>query len=189
MNIEHAWAAGFWDGEGCVSVARRSNTNRPRIVAEVAQVHPEVLHRFKRAVGFGKVYGPYEQKNPNAQPFYVWRVESAQDVNNLRLILFQYLSSVKKAQLDKAVAARLLWENNPTCKSGHSLTKGKADKYYCRECVSANGRANALPERTEKKCGRCDTIKALEEFNKHSGRLDGRQTMCRACMVSYRNER
>jgi hypothetical protein len=189
MNIEYAWAAGFWDGEGCVSVARRNNTNNPRIVAEIAQVHPEVLYRFATAVGFGKVLGPYKQKNPNAQDFYCWRVEGLRNLKRLKGCLYSHLGSVKRMQLDRALLVREEWEADPRCQSDHVLTMSKGNKFYCKECVTANGRANALPERSEKRCGRCDTVKSLEEFNRHSKRLDGHQTMCRSCMKTYRDER
>lgn len=189
MNIEHAWAAGFWDGEGCVTIAVRNNTANPRIVAEVVQVNREVLDRFGKAVGIGKVNGPYKQKNPNAQPYYSWRVEGLQNLLILKDAIYPYLGSVKKSQLMRAIDAKAEWEIDPRCQSGHALTRGSTGKYYCKTCVTANGKARALPSRKEKKCGRCQTVKLLEEFNKHNGRRDGRQTMCRACMVSYRNER
>lgn len=190
MDIECVWAAGFWDGEGCVSVCRRPGyTNNPRIVAEVVQVHTEVLDRFTAAVGFGVVHGPYEQKNPNAQPYYCWRVEGLPNLMRLKERIYEHIGSVKQVQLDRALRIRGEWELNPKCLSGHLLEKNKVGKFMCKQCVAANGRANALPPRTEKRCGRCEMVKPLEDFNKHTKRLDGRQTMCRSCMKTYRAER
>lgn len=75
--VDFAWAAGFWDGEGCVSLTHRSygGNKIPRIVVQAAQVDREVLDKFCDIVGFGNVLGPYTQKNQNSQPYYVWRVE------------------------------------------------------------------------------------------------------------------
>lgn len=50
---EMAWAAGFFDGEGCFSYSRKVYT--PTIA--IAQVDRQVLDRFRAAVGIGKVYG------------------------------------------------------------------------------------------------------------------------------------
>lgn len=58
MNTELAWAAGFYDGEGCTSLRKYTNGT---IVLEcsLGQKDRRPLERFVRAVGFGKVNGPY----------------------------------------------------------------------------------------------------------------------------------
>jgi hypothetical protein len=50
-----AWAAGFFDGEGCICAfsTKRSDNQREdfRLHVMVVQNHPETLERFRRAVG------------------------------------------------------------------------------------------------------------------------------------------
>ena len=36
-----------------------------------------------------------------------------------------------------------------------------------------------------KACSRCGTIKPLDDFHRHTGRPDGRQTFCKACKSAY----
>ena len=187
MNIEHVWAAGFWDGEGCVSIAVRNNTANPRIVAEISQVNREVLDRFASAVGFGSVIGPYSQKNPNARDFYCWRVEGASNVELLRSRIYDYIGTIKKSQMDDALSVRTAWESDPRCRSGHSLTKNRRG-YHCQECVTANGKANQKPILGHKICSFCKEDKDFSEFNIMRSRADGRQTVCRDCMKSYRRK-
>lgn len=50
-----AWAAGFFDGEGCFSYIQRSRF----VIASVAQVDRETLDRFHEVVRVGSVKGPY----------------------------------------------------------------------------------------------------------------------------------
>jgi len=75
VDTELAWAAGFFDGEGCVSVSRTLATAEPVIQLSVSQVQREPLDRFAAAVGVGKVYGPYTKKSkPRAKPCYQWSI-------------------------------------------------------------------------------------------------------------------
>jgi hypothetical protein len=93
MSEDRAWAAGFFDGEGCFSLASRGS----RAVATISQVDREVLDRFARIVGCGVVYGPH-QGNPltHQQPFYSWRVGSRADFDHVVAVLWPWLGSVKR---------------------------------------------------------------------------------------------
>lgn len=56
-ELELAWAAGFFEGEGSVFV--HSSPSYP-VAASLDQTEGEALiRRFHAAVGKGKVYGPY----------------------------------------------------------------------------------------------------------------------------------
>ena len=55
-NEDLAWAAGFFDGEGCTSGG--TNVRCPVII--IGQVHREVLEKFLMVLGVGTIYGPYE---------------------------------------------------------------------------------------------------------------------------------
>lgn len=60
---ELAWAAGFFDGEGCVT-SSEAGSRRPMMF--ITQYDPRLLRRFRQAVGFGKVYGPYRSGSRRA---------------------------------------------------------------------------------------------------------------------------
>jgi hypothetical protein len=76
-EIELAWAAGFFDGEGNTRIHHDSRWKSSRIFVSLSQVEREPLDRFCTAVGVGKVYGPYggpSEKSPNKQPHYMYAV-------------------------------------------------------------------------------------------------------------------
>ena len=59
-ETELAWAAGFFDGEGCSHVARSTKPNvSPYVRLAVAQKERGPLFRFQDAVGTGTINGPY----------------------------------------------------------------------------------------------------------------------------------
>lgn len=58
-QTELAWAAGFFEGEGCISILRRHDLAQPRLRLEVGQKRPDVLERWRSAVGTHRpVNGP-----------------------------------------------------------------------------------------------------------------------------------
>jgi hypothetical protein len=65
-EAEIIWAAGFWDGEGSCGCYVKSD-GRARIASgwtlrvHIFQNHREPLDRFAKAMGVGRVYGPYVQ--------------------------------------------------------------------------------------------------------------------------------
>lgn len=55
-DLELAWAAGFFDGEGCFGGQRY-------LSASIGQVNRTNLFRFQAAVGVGVVSRPYDKGN------------------------------------------------------------------------------------------------------------------------------
>lgn len=107
-ELELAWAAGFFDGEGCTTLSTQMQLRSGKfyeynsIHLNVNQVDREVLDRFQRAVGLGRVGGPYSKKGPNQQDQYSYRCGAIQEVRFVLEALWPYLGSVKKLQaLDK----------------------------------------------------------------------------------------
>lgn len=139
--VDFAWAAGFWDGEGCVSLTYRNG--QPRIVVQVAQVDREVLDKFCSIMEFGNVLGPYFQTNENAQPYYVWRVEGNTHLQRLKMRIGPWLGTVKLDQINKALKARKEWEDTAQCSKGHRLSKSPKGHWRCAECQSVQGKINA----------------------------------------------
>jgi hypothetical protein len=93
-EIEIAWAAGLFDGEGCSHVHRlRSGKQRPR--CHVTQKTPEVLYRFLDAVGFGRVRRDGDR--------WRWWAEDGQ-ARAAMLILLPYLSSPKRTQWENVLS-------------------------------------------------------------------------------------
>lgn len=145
MNTnEYAWAAGFWDGEGCVSLSYRGKFQYPRSVLQVAQVHREPLERFRDTLGFGNILGPYPHRYPNSQDYYVWRCEGNTHLVRFKELLYDYLCSIKQRQMDAALEARRVFETTSTCPvhtEERLIPGGKG--YRCLTCQQEMGRKNA----------------------------------------------
>jgi hypothetical protein len=55
--IEIAWAAGLFEGEGCIS---KTNKGAVRLDLAMKARDLDVLRHFKRVLKSGKLYGPYK---------------------------------------------------------------------------------------------------------------------------------
>lgn len=97
-STEHAWAAGFFDGEGCVNQVKRAN-HRPTLQLALGQSgSDETLVRFQKAMGgLGKIYGPYQPSNPKHQTQWLYRAHGA-EARECYKLLAPYLSSIKKSK-------------------------------------------------------------------------------------------
>lgn len=94
--MELAWAAGFFDGEGCASVHQGKYLRM-----NVSQSDPRPLRRFAIVAGVGAVNGPYEQGGHGNKARYEWTVcgKKAEVVADM---LLPFLSEPKQEQIAKA---------------------------------------------------------------------------------------
>lgn len=114
MNeIELAWAAGFFDGEGSTNVSRTNSGWYIRI--NIQQNDREVLDRFRSAIGgLGNIRGPVQYKY-NKNPWYSYSLTGSKAHQVLNL-LFPYLSSVKRNQIITTLL--IIRENAPKVYTG-----------------------------------------------------------------------
>lgn len=106
-HTELAWAAGLYDGEGCTT--NRGN-NQP--VMSISQSDPYVLERFAKAVGVGKVHGPYMREGkPNVKPIWNYQSGTFEHTQQCLAAIWKWLSLHKRAQ---AMKRFLDYRNQPT---------------------------------------------------------------------------
>ena len=102
---ELAWAAGFFDGDGWAALVhdRRRAGGQPHAQINQAGARgvPEVLIRFREAVGVGRVAGP--RVEDGRQDLYWWIVSSRADVRRTGELIGPWLSSEKRGQFRAAV--------------------------------------------------------------------------------------
>jgi hypothetical protein len=109
-RTELAWAAGFWDGEGSAWLTQPEGrgTAQPRARINQSSITgvPQVLERFRAAVGLGAVSGP--EFKDGREPLYKWVVSSRSDIEQVRVLLTPWLGVVKRTQLAEVLGrARL----------------------------------------------------------------------------------
>jgi hypothetical protein len=99
LVTELAWAAGFYDGEGCTRAGETINHSGRRyrnLVIQISQKEPLLLYRFRDVAGCGKVY---QRKSG------YWVFALAQYDNCIELLdkLWPYLGAIKREQASVAV--------------------------------------------------------------------------------------
>jgi hypothetical protein len=110
---ELAWAAGFYDGEGCTQLMHvrphlkrekpYRNKDYPTIRIIVTQAERATLERFQQAVGDGNIIGPITKNRPGRRPLYRLSKNGPAAVEILRTI-WPWLSGPKREQALAAVA-------------------------------------------------------------------------------------
>jgi LAGLIDADG endonuclease len=99
-KTEIAWAAGFFDGEGCITITKtrsgKFKYNHHCLRASIAQVYKGSLDRFQSVIKRGRVRGPYKY-GANKQYHWQWNA-SGMDVLYVLDILWPYLDIPKTVQ-------------------------------------------------------------------------------------------
>ena len=112
IDTELAWAAGFFDGEGCILLhtskgGKTHGTNKWRYPhLHVRQVDRRPLDRFRKALGFGRVYGPYNHggdTSKNDRMSYDLFIRRRDQVMQGIACLWKFLSSPKKEQVKRVM--------------------------------------------------------------------------------------
>ena len=102
-NHDLAWAAGFFDGEGWANRQRRGVHSR--INQAGLDGVPEVLTKFHRIVGVGRIHGPVIVEG--RQPLYYWEATSRPDLLRVVERIGPWLCPVKRAQFERTLGGPL----------------------------------------------------------------------------------
>ena len=107
------WAAGLFEGEGCITTATRKNKPRKLdgeiyyatyLVAKISMCDKDVLEKLANTLGIGIVKGPYYHKrNKKAKPLYHWQAWNKEAYTVMDL-LSPFLCSRRIAQYKIAKA-------------------------------------------------------------------------------------
>src|ERR1044072_2281967 len=102
-ETELAWAAGFFDGEGNTrAIIRRAKYKSLHV--SITQVEKSNLERFQKAIGLGKINGPYKyEKRPREKPFYRFRLCRQADIGRFVFLVWKYLSRPKRDQINSSI--------------------------------------------------------------------------------------
>lgn len=102
---EFAWAAGFFDGEGCSYLGRHGARAVPTPCLEVNQLHPAVLHRFQAAAGgIGSMRLRPDQRKRRPNPMWSWATRNWRSTQAVLTLLWPYLGDVKREQAGRVFA-------------------------------------------------------------------------------------
>lgn len=129
---ELAWAAGFFDGEGCVGIVRAHEKfeRLPFVTVSITQAHREVLDRFRAAVGVGTVHGPYKPRKPGYLPRYSYRAGHLPQTQAICAMLWTWLGTLKREQFKQSLT-RVSFRRQTQC------PHGRWPIFSCPDCVRA----------------------------------------------------
>lgn len=99
-DVETAWAAGLFEGEGSVYAENQNGRRYLRLCLSTTDA--DVAARFHAAVGVGKVYGPYRGTN---RVRYDWRTKNHHDGLCALDILRPFFSERREQQAQNALRA------------------------------------------------------------------------------------
>jgi hypothetical protein len=105
---EIAWAAGLFEGEGCVYISKRltvGKLERATVSLVVSSTDLDVLERFFAVVNCGKILhesGSWSGKQPHWKDTYEWRTAKRDEVKEL---LYQFLPWLGSRRTEKAEEA------------------------------------------------------------------------------------
>lgn len=102
--IEIGWAAGFYEGEGCIHVDKRGNGS---IYLQVRQNDPWALHVFCEIVGTGGVKGPYKppKNGISVGEYWAYKCGGYDRCKQVTDLIYPYLSVRRQSQIDRAYSA------------------------------------------------------------------------------------
>jgi len=105
-----AWAAGLFDGEGCISIGRTRNAKAvgrpaqcrlfyiPRLLVRMTSVGS--LRHFQRAFHAGTISGP--ELNPRHityRPVYTWSIRTRDGIQTILMAMLPYLTVKRREAL------------------------------------------------------------------------------------------
>jgi hypothetical protein len=104
-DTELAWAAGFFDGEGCTCLRKEYKKNnlgkRYRTISvqmQIVQVRSEPLRRFHNVLGLGSFGGPYTPSGKNSKRYFKWSTAGRKSVCQALILMWPWLSLPKREQ-------------------------------------------------------------------------------------------
>jgi hypothetical protein len=155
---EIAWAAGLFEGEGCISLVDKHG-GRFYIVLELSSTDEDVVRRFHRIIACGAVTGPYSGKGDNRKDFFKWRSSAAKDIALATDLLLPLMCSRRAKTWNDALARQQTQRprrktgvpvgyRKTHCRRGHELSSGNVyDWPSGRRCRICWHRQRALARR------------------------------------------
>lgn len=135
-EAEIAWAAGLFEGEGSISIARRFRDGRTVYMRlNVTSTDKDVLERFAVVVGCGKAVGRH-RGGPH-KPIWDWEANRVEDTGRVISLLRPWLGQRRLARLAEieAEVAESRPKSRPCAQCGEMFTPLRWHKRqkFCRD--------------------------------------------------------
>jgi hypothetical protein len=101
---ELAWAAGLFEGEGCITSGSSGQEHLPTVILTLSSSDEDTLRRFASAVGVGHVSGPRVPKD-GRKPMWSWHCARFEDAQFVIAALWSGLGSRRRARAGEVLLA------------------------------------------------------------------------------------
>jgi len=101
-EVDRAWAAGLFEGEGSFCWQRTDGRDYPR--AHLGTTDPDVLRRFAKIVGVGRIYGPRYHRPSHWKPIEDWVACGIDNISLLAEVIGPYLGERRSAKLGEMLS-------------------------------------------------------------------------------------
>jgi hypothetical protein len=138
-----AWAAGLFEGEGCITRRQGVQTNLVMTMTD-----EDVVRRFHAIIGHGKVYGPYKTKT-GVKLQWRWACTGSKHCIAVLAALWCFLGERRKARTIVAMKemAGVRTPGANVCRRGHPFTEENTSMVMggraCKVCRNASERRRA----------------------------------------------
>jgi hypothetical protein len=104
MDAEWAWAAGLFEGEGCVASREQKGKTYHRLV--VRMTDEDVIRHLHRVIGRGSVYGPYAPSKVGRKPVWEWSCTSRLDISFIVAMFWPWLGDRRRQRIREVIGPR-----------------------------------------------------------------------------------
>lgn len=139
-EVTVAWAAGIFEGEGCISSDSNGASGIGRRLT-VVNTDLDVLEKFYKTVGVGKIEGPFHRSNRKTQ--WRWRCGKWEEIEHVLNLLMPHFCKrrFERAQTLLSNPPKFTRQMTDTeCRNGHSLAGPNlyvtptTGRRVCRQC-------------------------------------------------------
>ena len=149
-EVDAAWAAGLFEGEGCITAQRR-NGKFMRPLMSLQMTDADIVHRFHVIVGVGNVR---VQDHATKKRVWQWQSGAIEDVRHVIRLLAPWLG---ERRLARAQEYLLAYETAPVrrvskthCPHGHEFTSDNTRAYGgARRCITCHRDAHREQRRRD----------------------------------------
>jgi len=102
-DIDIAWAAGLFEGEGCITV-RMVGHKYPSWGITLVMTDEDVVRKFTEIIGCGNLRLE-PSRNPKRKPIWCWNTYNRIDVFNTLEMLLPYLGARRRSRAEECLGA------------------------------------------------------------------------------------
>lgn len=103
-----AWAAGIFEGEGCITYSRiKERKESFRFQLTMSSSDKDVLDRFALSVNCGKVLGPYKGQKEGNKDRYNWHIQNQRDCLYVLGQIYPFLCERRRQKAEEMLDALL----------------------------------------------------------------------------------